>query len=121
MPHIVLIVEDQKDAREFMVLYLNLLGYEVYEAVNGSEAVQAAGSHRPDLILMDISMPVMDGLQATKIIRKSGIGISDTPILAVTAFGEDCRSDALKAGCNEVIAKPIDFDKFESSIQKYLH
>lgn len=120
MSYIVLIAEDYDDTRDYMVFILRASGFRVYEAVNGSEAVKAVDAHRPDLILMDISMPVMDGLEATRIIRASGTDISQIPIIAVTAFDASYYEKAVTAGCNEVLAKPIDFDELESVIQKYL-
>lgn len=120
MSYIILIAEDHDDARNFMVFYLHSLGFEVYEATNGNEAVETAFACKPDLILMDISMPVMDGLEATKTIRESGDGISKIPIVAVTAFDDLYKSQAAKAGCDELVKKPVDLDNLESVIHKYL-
>lgn len=117
----ILIAEDYPDARSFMVAILEMHGFHVIEAANGSEAVELACRHRPDLILMDISMPVMDGIQATKVIRSSESGISRTPIIVITAFDDEVSRKAIDAGCNEVIPKPIAIEKLEQTMQKYLH
>ena len=120
MKNIILIAEDYDDARAYLVFILQSYGFEVYEAVNGKEALEIAKTYHPHLILMDISMPVMDGLEATRLIRKSSNDLSHTPIIAVTAFGESYRTKAIEAGCNEIVAKPVDFDELESIINKYL-
>ena len=116
----ILIVEDYVDARNYMTLLLESVGYRVYEANNGLEGIQIAKKWHPDLILMDISMPIMDGLEATRIIRKSNNVLRKTPIIAITAFGEDYRQMAINAGCNYLIAKPVDFDELELLLKKYL-
>lgn len=119
MKNIILIAEDYEDARAYMVIILKSYGFEVYEAENGKQALEIAKTYHPHLILMDISMPVMDGLEATRLIRESGGDISQVPIVAVTAFGDSYQSKALAAGCNEVVAKPIDFDEFDAVLNKY--
>ena len=120
MSKIILIAEDYDDARSYMVLLMESYGYEVYEAANGQEAIELAKEHHPNLILMDISMPLMDGLTATQIIRKSVEDISTVPIIAITAFGENLTEKALKAGCNYLITKPVDFDTLQPIIEKYI-
>ena len=107
----VLVVEDFEDNRFMMRRLLEMSGYRVIEAVNGSQAVEAAVSERPDLILMDLSLPVLDGLAATRRIRQSD-GLSRVPIVAVSAHDSvDFHTEALAAGCNEYVTKPIDFDR----------
>ena len=120
MGRTILIVEDYADSRYFMKYLLESIGYEVLEAVNGSEAVEMVHTHFPDLILMDISLPVMDGLAATKAIR-SVKRTSEVPIIAVTAHGKRVYNQAIEAGCNDLIEKPFDFDLFETVIKHYLH
>ena len=112
----VLLVEDTEDNRFMMRRLLEMAGYQVVEATNGEEAVRLAESERPDLILMDLSLPVIDGLAATRAIRKLN-GLSRTPIIAVSAHDtSDFQSDALAAGCNSYITKPIDFSQLEQLI-----
>ena len=69
---------------------------------------------------MDISMPEMDGLTATQIIRNSTDEIAKVPIIAISAFGDDYKAKALAAGCNELLPKPVDFDTLEPVIEKYI-
>ena len=120
MKNIVLIVEDYDDSREYMALMMKSSGYDVYEAVNGREAVEIAKTCHPNIILMDISMPLVDGLTATEMIRKSDAAISNTPIIAITAFGDDFKDKAMKAGCNDFITKPVDFATLQPLLEKYI-
>lgn len=104
----VLIVEDAEDARHFMRLELEQLGYSVVEAEDGEKAVQLALEEHPDIILMDLTLPVMDGLSATAMIR-SHEELRDVPIIAVTAHQEtDFRAGAKACGFNAYVTKPID-------------
>jgi two-component system cell cycle response regulator DivK len=104
----VLIVEDSEDARYFMRLELEQLGYRVVEAENGEKAIEVAERERPDIILMDLSLPIMDGIAATEKIR-SRDGFKTVPVIAVTAHQEtDFRADAKAAGFDAYVTKPID-------------
>jgi CheY-like chemotaxis protein len=86
------------------------------EATNGDEAVKLAEAEQPGLILMDLSLPVIDGLAATRLIRKLP-QLAKTPIIAVSAHdSSDFLSEALQAGCNSYITKPIDFNELEQLI-----
>ena len=115
----VLVVEDYDDTREFMKFLLQDYGFEVDEAANGFEAIEAVNRQVPDLILMDISMPGMDGLTAARKIREQK-SLSNTPIIAITAYGEMARRKALEAGCDASISKPIDFEDLEPVLAQYL-
>ena len=116
----VLLVEDTEDNRFMMRRLLEMAGYRVVEATNGEEAVRRAEADQPDLILMDLSLPVIDGLAATRAIRKLN-GLSKTPIIAVSAHDtSDFQSDALAAGCDSYITKPIDFSQLEQLIATLL-
>jgi two-component system cell cycle response regulator DivK len=116
----VLVVEDFEDNRFMMRRLLEMCGYRVVEAVNGEQAVESARNERPDLILMDLSLPKLDGLAATRRIRQSD-GLDEIPIVAVSAHDtSDFHADALAAGCNEYVTKPIDFDQLESLLKKLL-
>jgi len=116
----ILIVEDYQDTREFMKFLIESYGYQVIEAADGLEAVESIRHQFPDLILMDISMPVMDGLTATKTIRKFKHG-DEIPIIAVTAHGKQFYEKAIESGCNDLIEKPVDFDSLESVLSQYLN
>lgn len=106
----VLVAEDDEDIRLTMRLALESFGYRVVEASNGKEAVEEAWRTCPNIILMDLSLPVLDGLAATKRIRQDP-QMQNVPIVAVTAHHEaQFRTNALAAGCNAYTTKPIDFD-----------
>lgn len=116
----VLLVEDTEDNRFMMRRLLEMAGYRVIEATNGEEAVRFAGSERPQLILMDLSLPVLDGLAATRAIRKLD-GFGEVPIVAVSAHDtSDFQAEAFAAGCNGYITKPIDFSHLETLIARLL-
>ncbi len=116
----VLIVEDYEDTREFMKILLESYGYRVIEAADGIEAIDRVKQYHPDLILMDISLPVVDGLTATRAIREFDEQSRRVPIIAVTAFGKNYYKKAIEAGCNDLIDKPVDFDSLEPILRSYL-
>ncbi|MDQ6786934.1 MAG: response regulator [Acidobacteriota bacterium] len=115
----VLIVEDNPDSRGFMKALVESYGYEAIEAVDGEEAIQLAHYGQPDLVLMDISMPEMDGLTAIRIIRES-LDKNKMPIIAVTAHGKALDKLLIEAGCNDIVNKPVDFDTLLPVIEQYL-
>ncbi len=104
----VLLVEDFDDTRLFMRLALEDHGFIVFEAENGQAAVERASREKPDVILMDLTLPLMDGFEATKLIRRNE-ALKNVPIIAVTAHQEgDFRSDAKASGFDAYVTKPID-------------
>jgi len=106
----VLLVEDVEDARYYMRLELEHRGYIVIEAEDGAKAVEIALREHPDIILMDLTLPVMDGLAATAMIRDDA-RMRDVPIIAVTAHQEtDFRAGAKASGFNAYVTKPIDIE-----------
>lgn len=116
----VLLVEDTEDNRFMMRRLLEMSGYRVVEATNGEEAVRVAEAESPGLILMDLSLPMIDGLAATRLIRKLP-KCQKTPIIAVSAHDtSDFQAEALEAGCNSYITKPIDFNELEELIVQQL-
>lgn len=116
----VLLVEDTEDNRFMMRRLLEMSGYHVIEATDGEEAVRLAESEQPQLILMDLSLPVIDGLAATRAIRKLE-GFEKIPIVAVSAHDtSDFQAEALTAGCDSYITKPIDFSQLEVLIARLL-
>ena len=116
----VLVVEDFEDNRFMMRRLLEMSGYQVIEAVNGKQAVEKALSDRPDVILMDLSLPLLDGLAATREIRKEQ-ALGRVPIIAVSAHDSaDFHTEALAAGCNEYVTKPIDFDHLVQVLDKLI-
>jgi CheY-like chemotaxis protein len=120
MPKRVLIADDFGDTRRLMRVLLERNGFEVSEARDGYEAVEKAVSEQPDIILMDIAMPVMDGIQATQAIRRHH-ELSEVPILAITAYGDFYNERAREAGCNDVIQKPIEVNAFTPAIEGYIN
>jgi CheY-like chemotaxis protein len=115
----ILIAEDYADIRLMMKMLVRGYGYEVIEASDGYEAVEKVKQYHPDLILMDLSMPVMNGLTATEIIRTFD-GMEKIPIIAVTAYGNSYSNRAIAAGCNQVLNKPLDFTSLEPLLNQYL-
>ena len=108
---LIMVVDDCEDIRELVALQLTLLGYRVVEATNGLEAFELARKECPALILMDINMPILDGLAATRYIREVG-ETCDVIIVAFSALGSsDNRARALEAGCNEFITKPMEMTR----------
>jgi CheY-like chemotaxis protein len=104
----VLVVEDQEDNRRILSVYLEYVGYRVVSAVNGAEGVSAARQERPTVIVMDISMPVLDGYQALRLLRDDP-DLADTPVIALTAHALSTDREAvLAAGFDSYLAKPIE-------------
>jgi two-component system cell cycle response regulator DivK len=116
----ILLVEDYEDNRVMMKQLLELSGYRVFEATNGDQAIKMARVEIPDLILMDLSLPRVDGLSATRQIRAVPY-LKNIPIIAVSAHDSaDFHAEALASGCNEYVTKPIDFGQLEDVIRELL-
>jgi two-component system cell cycle response regulator DivK len=116
----ILIVEDQEDNRTILRDVLGTVGYELIEALNGEDGVKLAQSERPDLILMDIQLPKMDGYEATQQI-KSIAELKTIPIIAVTSYalsGDEAKARAV--GCDGYIAKPFSPRELLEKVRKYL-
>src|ERR687889_750997 len=106
IPRTVLVVDDFADTRLLLRTWLERRGFRVVEAENGIQAINQAETEAPDLIIMDMQMPELDGLSATRRIRMS---LDSVPILAVSAYGADqFREQALAAGCNEYVSTPFE-------------
>ncbi len=114
----ILVAEDHADSREAVRALLEAVGYRVRVAVNGREAIDSALADPPDLILMDIMMPEVDGLEATRALRQQK-ETRDVPIIAVTAMGASGEVSR-EAGCNGHVAKPIDVPRFLDAISHSL-
>ncbi len=112
----ILVVDDNQDNRELVVKILGKRGYILFEAVDGQDALDRALAEHPDLILMDISLPKMDGYEVTR--RLKGMdGYKDIPIIALTAHAmKGDREKALKAGCCDYISKPINIRELPRQI-----
>jgi len=116
----VLIADDFTDTRRLMKLLLEKSGFDVDEAADGYEAVKKAVKDRPNLILMDIAMPIMDGIQATQAIRRH-YDSSEVPIIAVTAYGDFYKDRAKDAGFNDVVQKPLAITDVSPLVEKFMH
>jgi two-component system cell cycle response regulator DivK len=116
-PPVVLIAEDHEDSRDALRTLLDAFGFRVVEAGNGREAVELALAERPDVILMDMMMPYVDGFQATREIRAVE-ELRDVPILAITAM-EGARQRVLDAGCDDLVPKPIDVRAFLDQVRAW--
>jgi CheY-like chemotaxis protein len=117
----ILVVEDGLDSRELMRFVLEAEGYRVLEAENGVVAVDTAQREQPDAILMDMSLPLMDGCQATRRIRKLP-ALRTTPIIAFTAYNQwDWRGKAILAGCTDFLTKPLQAKLLLEMLSRYLH
>jgi CheY-like chemotaxis protein len=118
--YLILVVDDVVDNSVLISLDLQAEGYRVITASNGEEAVRIAAIARPDLILMDIGMPGLDGLGATRKIREDE-ALQSIPVIAITAFSTDgFRRAAYDAGFNGYLTKPIDFARLHKLIQGLL-
>jgi CheY-like chemotaxis protein len=114
----VLVVEDYNDVRRMMCIMLRQYGFDVIEASDGYEAVEMALDGKPDLIFMDLAMPILDGVSAVKAIRAHD-ELKHTPIVAVTAYHDFYKDKAKAVGCNEVIQKPLDFERLQPLVNEY--
>jgi two-component system cell cycle response regulator DivK len=113
----ILIVDDFDDTRLLLRTWLEKKGYQVIEAENGNQAVARAEENEPDLIIMDVEMPELDGLAATRKIRQIK-RLRRVPIVAVSAYGADqFRDNALAVGCNEYVSTPFEPDELEKLIR----
>ena len=117
---VVLLVDDYADTREVMRRAIETCGCRVVEAANGQEAIEMAQSARPDLILMDLNMPVLDGFNATMRIREYE-ATRDVPVVAVTAHNTaEFRAAAGAVGCCDYLLKPLDFERLYELLERLL-
>jgi DNA-binding response OmpR family regulator len=119
MPKKILIVEDNLDSRELIHLHLTTEGFTVVTASNGQEGFYLAGAEHPDLIITDISMPELDGLELVGQLRKLS-EFGTIPILVLTAFGRDQMEEAIKAGATRALNKPVHFDELIEDVREML-
>lgn len=120
MAYRILVVEDNPDNRTLISDVLLSLGYEVVEAIDGVEGVEKATQEKPDLILMDLSLPHKDGWAATREI-KANATLSAIPIIALTAHAMvGDRERALEAGCDDYVSKPIDLRDLANKLERFL-
>ncbi|HEX6719157.1 MAG TPA: response regulator [Pyrinomonadaceae bacterium] len=119
-PRTIMVVEDYDDTRMLLKHGLEGLGYTVLEASNGQEAVDIAKREHPDLILMDLDLPILDGIAATQRIRQQS-DLEKVPIVALTAYPLSyTRVKAFAKGCDEYMPKPIDMTELAQLVNRYL-
>jgi CheY-like chemotaxis protein len=117
---LILVVDDAPDNLAVISLALQHQGYQVVTASNGEDAISVAMQTHPNLILMDINLPALDGLGATRRIREQE-GLGDVPVIAITAFGtEGFQRAAYDAGVSGYLTKPLDFDRMNQLISRLL-
>ena len=113
----ILLVEDDRAIRELLTRYLTLLGYRIVLALDGAQAVRLATTEHPDLVLMDMNLPVMDGWEATRRI-KAGTMTRTIPVMALTAYAmDDARRRCLEAGCDDYETKPVEFPRLLAKLR----
>lgn len=116
----VLLVEDNEDSRFSLSKLLEFEGYRVLEAGDGAQAIDLAIREKPDLILMDLSLPILDGLSAVKEIRQNE-SLNATPIIALSAYDvSDIKAKTRDAGFTDYATKPLEFDHLMTLMTKYL-
>ena len=119
-PKTIMVVDDYEGMRQATHLALETLGYRVVEAAGGEEAVELAQAELPDLILMDLSMPRLDGFAAIHRIRRL-LGLRDVPVIAFSAHAaKEVREDALAAGCREFLTKPVNLEALKAAVERCL-
>ena len=116
----ILLVEDNNEVRELLALFMKRLGYNVFEAATGLEAIDLAATEQPDLIMMDLRLPEMNGAEATAHL-KANPSTRDIPVLIATAYGAGINTRrALDAGAIEILYKPIDLTTLDNVLRRYL-
>ena len=116
----ILVVEDQEDNRQILRDLLTSGGFDMIEAENGADAITAAQANRPDLILMDIQLPILDGYEATRRI-KADPALKSIPIIVVTSYALSGDEDkARRAGCDDYVAKPFSPRELLAKIKAYV-
>ena len=116
----ILVVDDEPDMRDTMKVLLQMKGHSVDLAANGKQAIELAAQRLPDVVFMDLKMPVMDGLTATRLLR-AGPGTREVLIICISAYlhQDDWRGQALAAGCNECLSKPVDIGRLDLMLSRF--
>ena len=116
----VLIAEDYADIRQMTRIMIESIGFDVIEAANGFEAIEQAKMNHPDVVLMDIAMPILNGITAASMIHQLD-ECRDIPIIAITAFGRDYVNQASDYGFDAIIEKPVDMDELKHILEARLN
>jgi DNA-binding response OmpR family regulator len=118
---VVLLIEDYQDAREMLRFLLQAWGWQVLESANGNEGVESARIHQPNLIITDLNLPGIDGMELVRQIRQAGNWLAVVPIIMVTAVDEEtCSPLAFASGVNRIFSKPLNVKLLESSIRELI-
>ena len=118
-PGRILVVEDNVDSRDLLAKLLGMSGYEVISASDGESGYDAALKLRPDLIITDINMPRMDGIELLRKVRLEKL-LTGTAVFVVTAFGSEAAREAIEEGADAATAKPFDFDAFVDTVKSLI-
>ena len=114
----VLVAEDSEDTRSMLKRAFELKGYRVFEAEDGQQALEMARRYRPSLMVIDLNMPVLDGLEAIRNFRELEGESEHVPVIAITAYDVyGMEAAALEAGCNVYLSKPLDLDEFDRALK----
>ena len=119
MPQKILVVDDSDDTREMMAKLLEMEAFTVITAEDGNVGLSLATAERPDLIITDINMPNLNGIEMIKLLRKRP-GFESIPIMAITAYGNGVAQEALDAGANRATTKPVQFKSLAVEIRELL-
>lgn len=119
MPSKILVVDDSDDTREMMAKLLELESFTVVTAEDGSAGLDTADAERPDLIITDVNMPKMNGIEMIRRLREQD-GFATVPIMAITAYGNGVAKEALEAGADRATTKPIQFNELVFEIKELL-
>jgi CheY-like chemotaxis protein len=115
----ILIIEDNPDQRGFLAIMLEQHGYRTFTATDGLDGLQQVQTHRPDLIISDIMMPNLDGIEMVKTLRRIPT-CKEIPVLMLSAYGTNKLFEAINAGASHVMRKPLEFDYFFMAIKRLL-
>lgn len=115
----ILVIEDNRDSRDILAKLLRMSGYDVISANDGEAGLAAATKQEPDLIITDIHMPNMNGIEFVQRVRKDQ-ALDKTPVLVVTAFGAHVAREAINAGADAAAEKPFDFDRFLLTVENLI-
>jgi two-component system cell cycle response regulator DivK len=116
----VLLAEDSQDTRVMLKRAFEIKGYRVYEAEDGMEALDIAKRFKPSLIVIDLNMPILDGLETVKNLREREIPGEQTPIVAITAYDVPGMEDAaLETGCDKYLRKPLDLTELDRALRSF--
>jgi two-component system cell cycle response regulator DivK len=119
-PARILIVDDYEDNRQMMRKLLEMIGYRVLEADNGLDAVRLTQQERPSLVIMDLCLPLLSGMEAARMIHETP-ETNEIPIIVLSAYdAADARDDAIASGCSGYLTKPVDYAKLEKTIRTLL-